>query len=228
MVYINTALLLIIIGLLWRRSRQTRPVAPPSQRVILDSCGLIDGRILEIRRAGFIMAQLVIPEFIIAELQLLADGKDSYKRERARYGLEVAKQLRAATNTSVAILAQDYPDIKTVDDKLIALALKLGAQLYTTDYNLGQVAAIKNVAVLNVNELAQHLRPSALPGEKVTVKLIQKGQIKNQAVGYLEDGTMVVVDNAAGQIGRTLEVVATRMHQTESGKMIFAKLKQVA
>lgn len=223
MVYINTALLLIIIGLLWQRSRQTRPLAPPSQRVILDSCGLIDGRILEIRRAGFIMAQLVIPEFIIAELQLLADGKDSYKRERARYGLEVAKQLRAANDTSVAILAQDYPGIKTVDDKLIALALKLGAQLYTTDFNLGQVAAIKNVAVLNVNELAQHLRPTALPGERLTVKLIQKGQAKRQAVGYLDDGTMVVVDDAAKLVGQTIAVTATQMHQTASGKMIFAK-----
>ena len=200
-----------------------RPTAPPSQRVILDSCGLIDGRILEIGRAGFISSQLVIPEFIIAELQLLADGKDSYKRERARYGLEVAKQLRAATDTSVAILAQDYPAIKTVDDKLIALALQLGAQLYTTDYNLGQVAAIKNVAVLNVNELAQHLRPTALPGERLTVKLIQKGQSKRQAVGYLDDGTMVVVDDAAKLVGKTIAVTATQMHQTASGKMIFAK-----
>ena len=223
MAYVNTALLLIIIGLLWQRARQTRPLAPPSQRVILDSCGLIDGRILEIGRAGFINAQLVIPEFIIAELQLLADGKDNYKRERARYGLEVAKQLREATNTSVAILAQDYPDIKTVDDKLIALALQLGGQLYTTDYNLGQVAAIKNVAVLNVNELAQHLRPSALPGERLTVKLIQKGQAKRQAVGYLDDGTMVVVDDAAKLVGKTIAITATQTHQTASGKMIFAK-----
>jgi len=222
--YINTALLVLIIGLLWQRTAVRRLATQPSQRVILDSCGLIDGRILEIRKAGFITAQLVIPEFIIAELQLLADGKDAHKRERARYGLEVAKQLRAATATSVAILAQDYPAIKTVDDKLIALALKLGAQLYTTDYNLGQVAAIKNVAVLNVNELAQHLRPTALPGEKVTIKLIQKGQIKNQAVGYLEDGTLVVVDNAIKLIGKSVDLAVTRLHQTESGKMIFAKL----
>ena len=223
MTYINTVLLLIIIGLLWRRAQLARPVSPSSQRVILDSCALIDGRIIDIKKAGFIKAQLVIPAFILAELQLLADGKDAHKRERARFGLEVAKQLREATDTSVVILAQDYPAIKTVDDKLIALSLQLGAQLYTTDYNLGKVAAIKNVDVLNVNELAQHLRPTALPGERITVKLIQKGQAKNQAVGYLEDGTMVVVNDAAKQINKTIEVVATRTHQTESGKMIFAQ-----
>lgn len=222
MAYIDTALLLIIIGLLWRRSSPARPVVN-NQRLILDSCALIDGRITDINKAGFITAQLVIPEFIIAELQLLADGKDTYKRERARFGLEVAKQLSATNDTSVAILAQDYPAIKTVDDKLIALALQLGAQLYTTDYNLGKVAAIKNVKVLNVNELAQHLRPSALPGERVTVKLLQKGQTKNQAVGYLEDGTMVVVDEATKLIGKTVELTVTRLHQTASGKMIFAK-----
>jgi uncharacterized protein YacL len=221
--YIDTALLLIIIGLLWRRQLADKPAARRGQRVILDSCGLIDGRILDIKKAGFIEAQLVIPEFILTELQLLADGKDAHKRERARYGLEVAKQLREAPDTSVAILAQDYPTIRTVDDKLIALSLQLNARLYTTDYNLGKVAAIKNVTVLNVNELAQHLRPTALPGERLTVKLIQKGQTKNQGVGYLEDGTMVVVDEADRHIGKTIEVVATRLHQTESGKMIFAK-----
>ena len=223
MAYINTVLLLVIIGLLWRRTHLKRPVSQQSQRVILDSCGLIDGRILEIRKAGFIEAQLVIPEFIISELQLLADGKDAYKRERARHGLEVAKQLSEVTSSSVVVLPQDYPAIKTIDDKLIALSLQLNAQLYTTDYNLGKVAAIKHIAVLNVNELAQHLRPVALPGELVVVKLIQKGETKNQAVGYLEDGTMVVVDDAVRLVGKTIEVVATRMHQTASGKMLFAK-----
>ncbi len=226
MIYLDTALLLIVIGLLLRRVNLPRSASVKGQPVILDSCGLIDGRIIEIHKAGFIGAPLIIPEFIIAELQLLADGKDAYKRERARFGLEVAKQLRAEPGGTVNVSTQAFPTIKAVDDKLVALAQRVPASLYTTDYNLGKVAAIKGVTVLNVNELAQHLRPSALPGEPVTVKLIQKGQTKNQAVGYLGDGTMVVVDDATKLIGKTVELMVTRSHQTASGKMIFAKRVQ--
>lgn len=222
MIYLDTALLLIIIGLLLRRVNRSRSAASLGQPIILDSCALIDGRIIEINQAGFMTGQLIIPEFIISELQLLADGKDAYKRERARYGLKVAKQL-SANPVGATLSSHDFPAISTVDDKLVALAQRLHARLYTTDFNLGKVAAIKGVAVLNVNELAQHLRPSALPGEQVTVTLIQKGQGRNQAVGYLEDGTMVVVEDAQKLIGKTVVVTVIKMHQSDSGKMIFAK-----
>lgn len=222
MAYIDTALLLVIIGLLLMRGTRLRSVAAPGQPIILDSCALIDGRIVEINQAGFMTGQFIIPEFIISELQLLADGKDAYKRERARYGLDVAKQLSA--NPVGAILSShDFPTISVVDDKLVALAQRLHARLCTTDFNLGKVAVIKGVAVLNVNELARHLRPNALPGEQVTVKLIQKGQGHNQAVGYLEDGTMVVVEGAQKLISKTVVVTVIKMHQSGSGKMIFAK-----
>ncbi|MEO8105081.1 MAG: TRAM domain-containing protein [Candidatus Saccharibacteria bacterium] len=222
MVYFDTALLLIIIGLLLWRMNLSRSARAPGQSIILDSCALIDGRIIDIYQAGFLSGQLVIPEFIVAELQLLADGKDAYKRERARFGLEIAKQLRALPGGTVLLAAQDFRHLQLVDDKLVALAQHMPASLYTTDFNLGKVAAIKGVAVLNVNELAQRLRPSALPGEQVTVTLIRKGQGKNQAVGYLEDGTMVVVDDAQKLIGKTVAVTVMKMHQSVSGKMIFA------
>jgi uncharacterized protein YacL len=224
--FINTVLLLIIIGVLWQRRRVDRPVAPKGRQIILDSCALIDGRIIALKKAGFVNEQLVIPEFIIKELQLLADGKNSHKRERARFGLDVAKQLRAEGGNHVVVSTQDFPTIKAVDDKLVALSLRLGALLYTTDYNLGKVAAIKNVTVLNVNELAQHLRPDKLPGERLTVKLVQQGQAKHQAVGYLDEGTMVVVDDAVKFVGKLVTVTVTQMHQTASGKMIFATLSK--
>jgi uncharacterized protein YacL len=221
--YIEVALLLVIIGLLLKKNNKSEIIkTKTSGEVILDTCALIDGRIVELTNNGFLASALVIPEFILSELQHLADGSDAHKRERARFGLEVVQQLQTNDALAVIVDTTDFPDIQHVDDKLVALAQKRQAPLYTTDYNLNKVADIKGVKVLNVNELAQQLRPLALPGEVKTIKIVQKGSNKNQGVGYLDDGTMVVVDGAVRSIGKTLEVEVTRIHQTVAGKMIFA------
>lgn len=189
----------------------------------MDTCALIDGRILELSKSGFVPDELVVPEFVLHELQMLADGPDAHKRERARYGLDVVKSLQESDQCGVTIDATDFGRIPN-DDKLVELSLKLKAPLYTTDYNLNKLADIKGVQVLNVNELAQNLRSVALPGERKIVKVLQKGSSPKQGVGYLEDGTMVVIDGAAKQIGKTVEIEVTRVHQTVAGKMIFGEI----
>lgn len=190
---------------------------------MLDTCALIDGRIVELVKLGFVPDQLVVPEFIVHELQMLADGSDSHKRERARFGLDVVKELQESDTVTV-IIDDSIKTSQPADDKLVALAKKLKTGLYTTDYNLNKVADIQGVKVLNVNELAQQLRPIALPGERKLVKILQKGSNAKQGVGYLEDGTMVVVDDAASQLNKVVEVEVTRVHQTMAGKMLFAHL----
>lgn len=196
------------------------------RKIILDSCALIDGRIVEIVNNKFVVDELVIPQFILNELQLLADGNDSHKRERARFGLDIAHQLQDSAPNRVAIDRTVFPDTPATDDKLVLLAKKLSAQLYTTDYNLGKVAAIEGVQVLNVNELSQSLRPVTLPGETLTIKIIQKGSNRDQGVGYLDDGTMIVVDGGARFVGKTVPVTVTRMHQTVAGKMVFGQVRE--
>lgn len=195
-------------------------------RLILDSCALIDGRIVEIVRSGFVTGELVVPQFILNELQMLADGADSHKRERARYGLDIAHELQDTAPTRVTVDRTVFPSIDATDDKLVALAKKLRAQLYTTDYNLGKVAAVEGVRVLNVNELSQSLRPITLPGETLMIKIIQKGSSRDQGVGYLDDGTMIVIEGGAKYIGREVQVTVTRMHQTVAGKMVFGQVKE--
>lgn len=192
--------------------------------VILDTCALIDGRIVDIARAGFVPEVVIIPQFVVAELQFLADKGDSYKRERARFGLDVARNLQDIKRIEIDIAREKFEDIKEVDDKLIALAKLRGGMLYTTDYNLNKVAQIEGITVLNVNELAQALRPNRLPGERVEIKLTQIGQDKTQGVGYLEDGTMVVVEKAASMVGQRILVEFSRVLQTQAGKMMFAVL----
>ena len=199
-----------------------------NRKLILDSCGLIDGRIVELCRAGFVESQLIVPEFIISELQLLADGNDSHKRARARFGLDVIKVLKDNDKVRLSISREQFDPKTKTDDKLVLLAKKIKADLYTTDYNLNKVAAVEDVTVLNVNELALNMRPVVLPGEVSKIKIIQKGSGRNQGVGYLEDGTMVVVENSRNLIGKAVLVEFERYHQTESGKMLFAKLSKNA
>jgi uncharacterized protein YacL len=220
--FIQTVLLLILLYVAWT-SHGSLPLRRGTERkVILDTCALIDGRIIDIVQGGFVPEKLIVPQFIVKELQNLADGGDAHKRERARYGLEVVKDLQNNSECDVIIDKTDFPEIKEVDDKLVALAKRIKAQLYTTDFNLNKVAQIEGVRVLNVNELAQALRPIALPGERKKVKIVQKGNNKNQGVGYLEDGTMVVVDGASKMMGKTIVCEIVRVHQTVAGKMIFA------
>lgn len=226
---IQILLLLTIVGLLIgvKPGSSGFRLAGRPQRIILDSCALIDGRIAEIVRTGFMRSELVIPQFILSELQLLADGNDSHKRERARYGLDIAHELQDSAPMKVTIDRTLLPDAGTTDDKLIALAKRLGAQLYTTDYNLAKVAAVEGVQVLNVNELSHSLRPITLPGETLKIKIVQKGSNREQGVGYLEDGTMIVIEGGARYVGREVPVSVTRMHQTVAGKMVFGQVKEV-
>jgi uncharacterized protein YacL len=220
-------LIFISYMLISQRMNSSLPwfAANKRRRLILDSCGLIDGRIVDVARTGFVADELIIPQFILNELQLLADGNDAHKRERARFGLDIAKQLQDEAAITVTIERTPFPEIRAIDDKLMALAKKLNAQLYTTDYNLNKVAAVEDVRVLNINELAQNLRPVSLPGETLQIKILQKGSNPNQGVGYLEDGTMIVVDGAARYVNRTVAVTVSRMHQTVAGKMVFGQIK---
>lgn len=219
----TTVLIAILIIVLQKNKPQKYVLKSKKEHIaILDSCALIDGRIIELAKAGFITSKLEVPEFILAELQLLADGNDSQKRERARFGLEVVQILQAEPTVNIEI-NHTKVEADNTDDKLVVLAKKIGADLFTTDFNLNQVASIKGVKVLNVNELAHSLRPTALPGEDIVIKVMQTGSNRDQGVGYLEDGTMVVIDNARQDIGRDVRIKVTKTHQTVAGKMLFAK-----
>ncbi len=224
---IQTILLVALVLLVWQSRgsyHTTFAKIRPRKKMILDSCALIDGRIIDIVNAGFTPDSLVIPRFIVRELQLLADGQDSQKRERARYGLDAIQTLQANPDTNVEISDIDFLEAKTTDDKLVMLAGKLSADLCTTDYNLNKAASVQGVKVLNVNELSNAIRAVVLPGETKQVAIVQKGSGKDQGVGYLDDGTMVVVAGAAGLVGKSLHVEITRMLQSEAGKMLFAKI----
>lgn len=230
MVFIELLILAGIVLLLLERKKNgglAMLTGRRSRKLILDSCALIDGRIAEVVRAGFVADELVIPQFILNELQLLADGNDSHKRERARYGLDIAHELQDSA-PRVTVDRTLLPGIDTTDDKLIALAKRLRAELYTTDYNLAKVSAVEGVKVLNINELAQSLRPITLPGETLDIRILQKGSNRDQGVGYLDDGTMIVIEGASQLIGQTVPVTVTRMHQTVAGKMVFGQVKAVS
>ena len=222
---IEIILLLFIIAVLINNQKPRKKTTPKNRtKVILDTCALIDGRIVELTNTGFVPDELIVPEFIITELQMLADGNDSHKRERARFGLDVVKELQQSKYCKVIVDNSFLTESMPTDDKLVALAQKLNCSLYTTDYNLNKVADIKGVKVLNVNELAQQLRPSVLPGEQRSIKILQKGSNSSQGVGYLDDGTMIVVENGVQFIGKTVDVEIERSFQTVAGKMLFAQL----
>ncbi len=218
-----TLLAVLLVFVVKQRVAVPTKSSKSRSKVVLDTCALIDGRILPLNASGFLSDELIVPDFVVHELQMLADGSDSHKRERARFGLDVVKQLQDSPNTTVTI-DRSITSKEPTDNKLVTLAKNLSAPLYTTDYNLNKVADIENVQVMNVNELAQNLRPIAIPGDRKNVKLLQKGSNPKQAVGYLEDGTMIVVDNAARSLGKLVEVEITRSHQTLAGKMLFANL----
>lgn len=227
MVQLLQTVLLIFIAwfLVSQKTGRFADLFGKQRKIILDSCALIDGRIVQIVGNGFVADELIIPQFIINELQMLADGNDSHKRERARFGLDIANQLQDTSPVKVTIDRSVFPNAPAIDDRLVLLAKKISGQLYTTDYNLGKVAAVEGVKVLNVNELAQSLRPITLPGETLKIKIIQKGSNRDQGVGYLEDGTMIVVDGAARFVGKHVPVTVTRMHQTVAGKMVFGQVQ---
>ena len=193
-----------------------------SDEILIDTSAIIDGRILEIVRIGFLNGHLIVPKFVLEELQNIADSADDLRRSRGRRGLEILNELKKEKGIKLKVVDNDFPSEIDVDAKIVKLAKKLGAKLMTVDYNLNRVAQIQNIIVLNVNELNNVLRPVVLPGEKLHIKLVQEGKDKDQGVGYLEDGTMVVVEGGHGLIGKEVEVSVTRVFQTIAGKMIFA------
>ena len=191
--------------------------------ILLDTCSIMDGRIIDVARTGIITAELIIPRSVVRELQLLADKADHEKRVRARKGLDNIRELQKMDSVSVVIVNDGLVDSGGVDERLLELAQKYDAAIATTDYNLNKVAKVINVNVINVNELAQMLRAQLLPGETAEIELIQPGANREQAVGYLDDGTMVVVEDAKNQIGQKIKVEVVRSLQTEAGRMMFAK-----
>lgn len=192
--------------------------------IVVDTSSIIDGRILDIVRCGFLEAKLIIPRFVLKELQVLADSTEHLKRQRGKRGIEILNALKKEKNIEVVISEEDFEDLAGVDAKIIRLAKILEAKVFTTDYNLNRLAQLEGVKVLNVNDLANALKPIFLPGEKISIKLIKEGKEPNQAVGYLDDGTMVVVENARWLIGKTVEVEVTSILQSPSGRIIFTRL----
>jgi uncharacterized protein YacL len=195
---------------------------------ILDTSTIIDGRIADICETGFVEGTFIIPQFVLYELQHIADHQDPVKRTRGRRGLDVLHRMQKQAYVKVKIVDYEFPKLKDVDTKLIALAKKLNGKIVTNDYNLNKVAELQGVEVLNMNQLATALKPAMLPGEQMNIKILKEGKEYGQGIGYLDDGTMVVVDDARKLLGRTVDIVVTSVLQTTSGRMIFAKLKEQA
>ena len=192
---------------------------------ILDTSAIIDGRIADVVETGFLEGTLLVPEFVLRELQIVADSSDNSRRQRGRRGLDILQKMQARPSLAVQIIEDDFPQVREVDLKLIELAKKMGAPIVTNDFNLSKVAQLHQVRVLNLNDLANSLKPLVLPGEKMNIVVLKEGKEYNQGVGYLDDGTMVVVDHARRMIGRAVEITVTSVLQTASGKMIFGKLE---
>lgn len=193
---------------------------------ILDTSVIIDGRIADISHTSFIEGPLIVPQFILKELQLVADSSDGIKRQRGRRGLDVLEQLQKSSQVSVVISEIDFPEIAEVDSKLIEMAKQLDGKIITNDYNLSKIAQLQGIPILNINELANTLKPVVLPGEEIKVFILKEGKEKDQGVAYLDDGTMVVVDNSRKLIGQTVDVTVTSVLQTTVGKMIFGRYNE--
>jgi uncharacterized protein YacL len=200
-----------------------RAAAPQRRYKILDTSVIIDGRVADVCETGFVDGTLVIPQFVLKELQLVADSADSLKRNRGRRGLDILQKIQKMSGIEVMISDMDFPEVKEVDLKLIELARALQGKIVTNDFNLNKVAQLRGVDVLNVNELANSLKPVVLPGEIMKVFILKEGKEYNQGVAYLDDGTMVVVDNARKMISKTIDIVVTSVLQTTAGKMIFGR-----
>jgi uncharacterized protein YacL len=200
-----------------------RAAGPERRYKILDTSVIIDGRIADVCDTGFMDGTIVIPQFVLKELQLVADSGDSLKRNRGRRGLDILQRIQKMSGIEVMISDIDFPDVREVDLKLIELARTLQGKIVTNDFNLNKVAQLRGVSVLNVNELANSLKPVVLPGEQMKVFILKEGKEFNQGVAYLDDGTMVVVDNARRMISKTIDIVVTSVLQTTAGKMIFGR-----
>ncbi|MDA8406084.1 MAG: TRAM domain-containing protein [Deltaproteobacteria bacterium] len=192
---------------------------------VLDTSVIIDGRIADICETGFLDGDLIIPQFVLQELQVIADSSESTKRTRGRRGLDILNKMKKQAYVKIIISETDYPSIKEVDQKLIQLAKKINCSIITNDFNLNKVAEVHSIQVLNINQLANALKPIVLPGETMRVQVIKEGKEPNQGVAYLDDGTMVVIDNGKKLMGRNIDATVTSVLQTTAGRMIFATYK---
>ncbi|MBI4744770.1 MAG: PIN/TRAM domain-containing protein [Actinobacteria bacterium] len=194
---------------------------------IVDTSTIIDGRIVDIVKTGFLEGKLIVPRFVLKELQGIADSEDSLKRNRGRRGLDVLNALQKEPEVEVCIIEQDFPEFSDVDTKLVRLAKEREGVVFTNDYNLNKLAELQGVNVLNINDLSNALKPVVLPGEEIDISVIKNGKEAGQGVGYLDDGTMVVIEGGKKHIGENVEVVVTSVLQTPAGRMIFTKIKSL-
>ena len=200
----------------------------PISDKLLDTNIIIDGRIIDLARTGFLEGRLLVPRFVLQELQTISDSADSLKRNRGRRGLDILNSLQVDFNLQISITEIDYPDIVGVDAKLVCLAKETGASIITNDFNLGKVAQLEGIKILNLNDLAGAVKVVVLPGEEMVTKIIREGKELGQGVGYMEDGTMIVVDGGVDYVGQTVKLEVTSVLQTPAGRMIFTKIKTPA
>jgi uncharacterized protein YacL len=203
-----------------------KPQKTQSRDILVDTSVLIDGRIADVVKSGFTPGRLIVPRFVLLELQNIADSDDPLRRAKGRRGLDVLADLKKDLRTNFEVVNQDIPQKEKVDEKLIALGKLRGNEVMTNDYNLNKVAQIDGVKILNINELSQALRPVIIPGEKMELKIIQAGKERHQGVGYLPDGTMIVVEEGDGLVGKMVSVAIKRVLQTAAGKMYFATIEK--
>lgn len=215
---------LVATFLLAKRKPKPKSSVKPGVAIV-DTSVLIDGRIEGIAKTGFISGKLVVPKFVIEELQKVSDSANALKRNRGRRGIEILRDLQKVQHFKLEITDAQYPDQEDVDQKIIEMAKDMGANILTVDYNLNRIAEVQGVFTLNINELANSLKPAVLPGEIIEVKVVQKGKERNQGVGYLDDGTMVVVEEGLRFMRRQIKGVVSRIFQTDAGRMIFVKLQ---
>lgn len=194
--------------------------------IVVDTSAIIDGRIQDVLKTRFLEGKFVIPRFVLKELQQIADSTDPIKRQRGRRGLEILNAIRKEAAISIQINEEEFPEVREVDAKIVKLAQLLEGKVLTVDYNLNHVASLQGIKVLNINELANALKPVVFPGEQMHIKLLKEGKEYNQAVGYLDDGTMVVVEEARKMLGQDVKVIVTSVLQTPAGRMIFTKLSR--
>lgn len=216
----------ININTLFKRSGNSKSGILGNRSLILDTSVIIDGRIYDICKTGIIEGTLVIPEFVLVELRHIADSADDLKRSRGRRGLDVLNMIQKDLNKAVKIKHTDYGDNMEVDSKLLKLARETGGKIVTNDFNLNKVATVQGVEVININDLANAVKPITLPGETMEVQIIKDGKEPTQGIGYLDDGTMIVVEDGKGKVGKTLKVMVTSVLQTSAGRMIFARITE--
>jgi uncharacterized protein YacL len=211
------------VGLIRRPAAGGAAIAAGDPHIVVDTSAIIDGRIKDIVESGFIYGTLVVPKFVLEELQHIADSSDTLRRNRGRRGLEILAQMQKESPTPVEIVDEDVPDVTEVDAKLVALARARSKAILTNDFNLNRVAELQGIRVLNINSLANAVKPAVLPGEELRVRVIQEGKEAGQGVGFLDDGTMIVVEGGVRYIDKDLDVAVTRVLQTVAGRMIFAQ-----